>query len=71
MQADKARRERVRQAMEEYDNTVYYPAMEEARRLCAESGHSSLKFHDNGLGWMFSDCSLCKATVEKRCYLEG
>lgn len=60
-----ARREKMREAMHEYDEKVFYPAMEALRVECGKAGHGSGHAHDNGLGWTFVSCGACGANIEK------
>jgi len=62
---DQARTKKQREAMEEYDRTVYYPAKKELYARCEAQGHKAGPIHNNGLGWTFVYCSLCGGVMEK------
>lgn len=57
---DKDRREKRMAEMEEYDKTIYYPAIRELIKECEQEGHTFGSFHTNGLGWSWSYCSKCR-----------
>jgi hypothetical protein len=56
---DRARSRKMRELMEEYDNTVYYPAKRQLVKECAAEGHGGGKYHDNGFGWSWFYCGKC------------
>jgi len=57
---DKTRREKMREVMDEYDDTVYYPALKQLREDCEkDGGHKGGTFHNNGLGWSWYYCGRC------------
>jgi hypothetical protein len=56
---DKARRDKMTEAMGEYDRTVYYPARKQLIEDCEQEGHSGGKYHDNGFGWSWFYCGKC------------
>jgi hypothetical protein len=56
---DKARREKEKELMDEYDHTVYYPAKKQLIEDCAKIGHYGDNFHNNGFGWSWFYCSGC------------
>lgn len=57
-----ARRQKLMSAMEEYDDSVYFPTVKKIREKCESVvGHKKGTFHDNGLGWSWFYCSLCGA----------
>lgn len=58
------RMDKNREVMEEYDRTVYRPAMKALRERCERIGHIRGKFHDNGLGWSWFYCNQCGARME-------
>lgn len=62
---EKARREKMSELMRGYDETEFYPALNSVKRECAETGHGSKNYHDNGLGWTFTSCLDCGATLAK------
>lgn len=61
---DAARREKLHEAMDEYDTTVYFPAVKALQERCAAIGHKRGQFHDNGLGWTWFYCNQCGARME-------
>lgn len=63
-QIDKARRQKMHDAMEEYDQTIYYPAMKLLQERCAAIGHKKGVFHDNGLGWSWWYCNQCGSRMD-------
>lgn len=58
-QIEKARREKMKEVMDEYDRTVYYPARKQLIEECEKEGHSGGKYHDNGFGWSWFYCGKC------------
>ena len=59
---DKARRERMKELMDEYDRTIYYPAKIALQEECGlNGGHHGNNYHDNGLGWHWFYCQSCGA----------
>ena len=62
-----ARRKKMNELMEEYDRTVYYPALKEIQEKCVQEHgeHLKSKFHDNGLGWSWWYCGRCGASHDK------
>jgi hypothetical protein len=56
---EKARREKMKEAMDEYDRTVFYPARKQLIEDCEKIGHSGGKFHNNGFGWTWFYCGKC------------
>lgn len=62
-----ARREKLHEAMEDYDRDVHLPALKAlVERCAAEVGHSSDgRWHDNGLGRSWQQCNLCGATINE------
>ena len=65
---DKDRREKMAEAMEEYDRTVFYPARKQLIEDCEKEGHSQGKFHDNGLGWTWWYCGKCGTPFDTQKY---
>jgi hypothetical protein len=63
---DRARRNKMKEAMDEYDRTVYYPAKLAIQKECGETGHTFGSLHDNGFGWTWSYCSLCGGRYDVR-----
>ena len=63
----KARSEKMRELMEEYDRTVYHPALKELQERCLQEHgeHLKSKFHDNGLGWSWWYCGRCGVSHDK------
>lgn len=64
----KERGDKMQELMEEYDKTVYYPALEALRKECEAAGHVRGKYHDNGLGWDWYWCNNCGAAFDKERY---
>ena len=62
---EKARREKIKELMHDYDRDVYYPALNAVRAKCKEEGHGAFRWDNNGLGWSFKICLSCGATVQK------
>jgi hypothetical protein len=63
-QIEHARMQKLREAMEEYDRTVYLPAKRNLRARCAAIGHvpqSNYYFGPTGASWQ--DCNQCGAQV--------
>lgn len=58
-QIDKDRRTKMKEAMDEYDKNIYYPAMKKLIETCEKEGHSGGKYHDNGFGWSWFYCGKC------------
>ena len=56
---EKARQDKMKELMEEYDITVYYPAKKKLIEDCKKEGHTQGNFHDNGFGWSWFYCSKC------------
>lgn len=56
---ERDRRKKNQELMEEYDQTVYYPALKQLRQECFKEGHRGHNFHDNGLGWTWFYCAKC------------
>lgn len=61
---------KMRDAMEEYDKTVYRPQMSALQKECEKSteGHNNATFHDNGLGWHWWYCGKCGASHSQEKY---
>jgi len=54
------RSEKMREAMKEYDRTVYYPALRALRARCATIGHKAnpqIHFGIAGASWQY--CNQC------------
>ena len=64
MAIQSARRDKLHEAMKDYDETVYGPAMKSLRERCAAIGHQRGRFHNNGLGYSWYWCSQCGAQME-------
>ena len=62
---DKERREKMKELMDEYDKTYYYPARKQLIEDCEKEGHTHGNFHDNGLGWTWFWCSKCGTSFDK------
>jgi hypothetical protein len=60
---DKARRAKMKEAMEAYDIEVYYPARKALRLRCEkETGHNWVFRDTNPIGYPIFDCTICGAT---------
>jgi hypothetical protein len=62
---EQARREKMSELMRDYDDSVFYPALQAVKAECAAVGHGAKNHHNNGLGWIFISCVDCGATLEK------
>lgn len=58
------RRKEMQRLMQEYDKTVYYPAIKQLREECGIEGHVHGQFHDNGLGWVWWYCKKCGTSFD-------
>jgi hypothetical protein len=56
---EKARRDKMKELMDEFDTTFYYPALNQLIKDCNVEGHSGGKYHDNGFGWSWFYCGKC------------
>ena len=65
---DKERRDKMKEAMEEYDQKIYWPARKQLIEDCEQEGHSQGKFHDNGLGWTWWWCGKCGTSWDSKRY---
>ena len=63
---DKARQDKMKEAMDEYDRTVFYPARKQLIEDCQQEGHSGGKFHNNGFGWTWFYCGKCGGRYDIR-----
>lgn len=62
-----ARIKKQRELMDDYDETVYRPALKSLQDECANIGHTpSPHVKDNGLGFFWKLCSKCGATIPIR-----
>lgn len=68
---EKERHEKMKEAMDEYDRTVFYPARQQLIEDCEKECHSEGKFHDNGLGWTWWWCGKCGTSWGKQKYGEN
>ena len=64
-QQDKERREKMTEAMKEYDKNIYWPARRQLIEDCEKEGHVHGKLHDNGLGWTWFWCGKCGTAFDK------
>jgi hypothetical protein len=62
---DKARQEKMKEVMAEYDRKVYNPARKQLVEDCEKEGHTQGKFHDNGWGWTWWWCGKCGTSFNK------
>jgi hypothetical protein len=60
----KERREKTDQLIEEYDNTVYYPAIDKLIKDCEKEGHIKGQFYENGYGVSWYNCEKCGTRIE-------
>jgi len=67
---DMGRLDRQKQLMDEYDKTVYYPAIQALQEECLaiHGSHDKTKYHDNGWGWEWWYCGRCGASHGKNQY---
>lgn len=67
---ESARREKMKEMMDEYDKTVYYPALKALREECVAThgSHSKTTYHDNGFGWEWWYCGRCGAKHSENQY---
>lgn len=56
---ERERREKINEAMKEYDEKIYHLKMKELREYCEKKGHQKGRRHDNGLGWSWYYCAYC------------
>lgn len=56
---DQARNKKMKELMDEYDTTIYYPAKRALIEECGKVGHYGGKYHDNGFGWSWFYCAGC------------
>ena len=61
---DRARREKMRDAMKDYDEQVHRPAYEALVKDCAAIGHKKGRDWNNGLGWHWWHCAWCGTRLE-------
>lgn len=64
-QQDKERREKMTEAMKEYDQNIYWPARRQLIEDCEKEGHVRGNFYDNGLGWTWFWCGKCGTSFDK------
>lgn len=60
----KERRNKISELIEEYDKTVYEPAMEQLIKDCEKEGHVKGKFCHNGWGASWYNCEKCGTRLE-------
>lgn len=58
-QLDRDRSKKMQELMQEYDETIFYPARKALMKECFKIGHKSGKYHDNGFGWSWFYCNQC------------
>lgn len=56
---EKARRDKMRELMEEYDRTVYYPAKKSVYERCEKIGHIWKFVGTNPVGYPMYSCNQC------------
>lgn len=64
-EVERLRRQKMSDLMRGYDESVFYPALDSIKTECAASGHGHKNYHNNGLGWTFTSCIDCGATLRK------
>jgi hypothetical protein len=60
-----ARREKLKEAMRNYDQDVFNPAMAQLREDCAAQGHGSANHESNGVGVYWTQCIRCGGQVKQ------
>lgn len=63
-QIERARSQKLHEAMEEYDRKVYFPAKQALQARCAQIGHvaqSNYHFGPTGASWQY--CNQCGVRV--------
>lgn len=65
---DQARRVRMKELMQDYDEQVYYPARRQLMQECAQDGdgHNWTFTGLNPLSWPIFTCTRCGATEIKK-----
>ena len=67
-----ARVKKQRELMDDYDETVYRPALKSLQQECANIGHTPRPdVQDNGIGFYWKTCSQCGATIPLRAIAAG
>jgi enterochelin esterase-like enzyme len=63
----KARLDKQRELMDEYNKTVYLPAIKQLQEDCVKEhgDHEKTKYHSNGWGWEWWYCGRCGAAHDK------
>lgn len=56
---ENARREKLKQVMQEYDETIYYPARQNLIQECEKQGHVFGSIGDNGFECTWYNCAKC------------
>lgn len=59
------RRNKLDEAMKEYDRTIYHPSLESLRKECDKQGHVKGKFDHNGWGFSWYYCENCGAKIDE------
>jgi hypothetical protein len=61
---ENARHAKLKEAMDDYDRDVYYPARKQLVEDCLKEGHFGGRYHDNGLGWSWFYCVKCNGRYD-------
>ena len=62
LRLDKERRKKLQELMEEYDSTIYYPALSKMRENCEALGHKFIFLSLNVVGNPVYICHYCGTT---------
>jgi len=68
IQIDKDRRNKMEELMEEYDRTVYFPALEQLRKDCEKKGHEEGEWKNNGISYGWRNCTICGVELDREEY---
>ena len=59
----------MQEAMKDYDEQVYHPAIDAHQEKCEkETGHNPGSWHNNGWGRAWRECTICHKVVEEEYY---
>lgn len=59
------RRVMMNKLMQEYDETIYYPAIKALQEECEKQGHVRGKMYNNSLGRTWYDCENCGCEMKE------